>query len=216
MAISISQAQAALENNNPNFLLSKGEQRDDVGVSLDRTDSAILRVAAKFVEDCQNNLISSDHISSGTLSKSIVPRVKEWGNGINVVEILVAPYYKFVDKGVVGWQDKRGSGSQYKFKKGSGAKGGNPASNPFIVSLRKWLIRESRAFRNTKVAVTTREKKRATITDTSTREAMRLAYFIKKGGLSKSNFWTDALTELEKDIATGIADALRLDIIESL
>jgi hypothetical protein len=106
MAMSISQAQAQLLSGS--FLDTLGQQRNDVGVALDATDSAILRAAAKFCLDAQENLIKVDKVSSGTLSKSIEPRVKEWGNGINVVQIMVAPYYKFVDKGVVGWQDKRG------------------------------------------------------------------------------------------------------------
>jgi hypothetical protein len=212
MAISIPQAQTILLAGG-NY--SRGERKQDIGDELAETDAAIIRAAARFVQDAKDNLIKSDSVSSGTLEKSIVPKVKEWGNGVNIIQIMVADYYKFVDKGVKGWKDNKGSGSKYQFKRGSGSKGGNPASNPFIVSIRKWLIRESRAFKNTKVAVTAREQKRAKITDTSTREAMKIAYFVKKGGLRRTGFWTDALAELEKDIATGVADALRIDVIET-
>ncbi len=212
MAQSIAQAQAALLAGG-NYSIP--EKATDIGDRLNRTDAEVIRAAARFVKEARDNLIKSDSVSSGFLEKSIVPKVKEWGNGVNIIQIMVADYYKFVDKGVKGWKDNKGSGSKYQFKRGSGNRSGNPASNPFIVSLRKWLIRESRAFRNTKVAVTTREQKRQKITDTSTREAMRIAYFIKKGGLRKTGFWTDALAELEKDIATGVASALKIDVIET-
>jgi hypothetical protein len=212
MAQSIAQAQAALLAGG-NY--STGTQRQDIGDELQETDAAIIRAAARFVQDARDNLVKSDSVSSGFLEKSIVPKVKEWGNGVNIIQIMVADYYKFVDKGVKGWKDNKGSGSPYQFKRGSGNRSGNPASNPFIVSLRKWLIKESRAFRNTKVAVTAREQKRAKITDTSTREALKVAYFVKKGGLRKTNFWSDALAELEKDIATNVANALRLDVVET-
>jgi hypothetical protein len=82
--------------------------------------------------------------------------------------------------------------------------------------LEAWVKREGIAFRNTKKAVTVREQKRATITSVSRSTAYGIGVSIKRKGLKPTMFWTDALTELEKDISTGIADALRLDIIESL
>ena len=213
MALSFAQAQQGLLATS--FLDTLGQQRTDVGDPLTATDAAVIRAAARFVQDATDNLIKADKVSSGNLSDSIKPVVKEWGNGVNIIQIMVADYYKFVDRGVKGWADKKGSGSPYQFKKGSGKGGGNPASNPMVVSIRKWLIRESRAVKNIKIAVTPREQKRKKIVDTSTREASRIAYFIKRNGLAKSNFWTDAITELEKDIATGVANALRIDVIET-
>ncbi len=42
------------------------------------------------------------------------------------------------------------------------------------------------------------------------------AFFIKRKGLEPTKFWTDALTELERDIATGVARALKIDVIENI
>jgi hypothetical protein len=206
MAISLSQAQAQLLSGS--FLDTLGQQRDDVGVSLSATDSALLRLASRFVLDAQENLIKADRNSSGGLSKSIVPRVVEFGNGVNIVQILVAPYYKFVDSGVQGLKGGN-SLKGYKFRYAG-------VSKLMADNLEAWVKRESIAFRNTKKAVTTREQKRSTITSASRKTAIQIGRAIKRKGLKPTRFWTDALNELEKDIATGIASALRIDVIESL
>jgi hypothetical protein len=205
MAISIQQAQTQLLSGS--FSDTNGGQRDDVGVSLDKTDTAILRAASRFILDAQENLQKADRNSSGALSQSITPRVIEFGNGINIVQILVAPYYKFVDSGVQGLKggtSKKG----YKFRN-------QGVSKSMLDSLEAWVKREGIAFRNTKKAVTVREQKRATITSVSRATAYGIGVSIKRKGLKPTMFWTDALNELEKDILTGIADALRLDVIES-
>jgi hypothetical protein len=58
MAMSISQAQAQLLSGS--FLDTLGQQRNDVGTSLDATDAALLRLAGMFVLDAQQNLIKAD------------------------------------------------------------------------------------------------------------------------------------------------------------
>ncbi len=205
MAMSLSQAQAQLLSGS--YLDTTGQQRDDVGVLLDRTDSAILRVTGKFVMDAQGNLIKADRNSSGELTDSIQPRVVEWGNGINVVQVMVAYYYKFVDSGVQGLKGGN-SLKGYRFRYAG-------VSKSMADNLEAWVKRESIAFRNTKKAVTTREKKRSTITSASRATAIQIGRSIKRKGLKPTRFWTDALNELEKDIATGVASALKIDVIES-
>jgi hypothetical protein len=203
MAISFAQAQAALDSG---FLENLGQQRDDVGVSLSKTDAAIIKAAAKFVQDARDNLQRSNRIASGALEKSIVPRLKQFGNGVTVIEIFVNYYYKFVDAGVAGWQSGQ-SRKGYKFKKTF------PSQN-MIDSIERYLINEGKAFANTKVAVTPREMKRAKQIPASRKAAIGKSVLIKRYGLPASNFWSDAINELEKDIATGIANALKIDVIE--
>ncbi len=207
MAISIAQAQQALLGSGdlPTF----GQQRDDVGVSLQETDAAIIRAAAKFALDAETNLKERDRTSSGSLLDSIKPVVKEWGNGVNVVEIMVNFYYKFVDAGVQGL--KKGTSTKgYKFRTPYGSKA-------MVDNLEREILEGRAKMINTKVAVTTRERKRAGIPVTPSRAAAkRWAFFIKRGGLKPSNFWTDALRELERDIATGVASALKIDVVEQL
>lgn len=206
MAISIAAAQAALLSGGD--LDTIGQQRDDAGVSLAATDAAVIRLASKFVQDASDNLNRVDRQSSGKLERSIVPEVVEFGGGISVINIMVAFYYKFVNKGVKGL---RGGSSKagYKFRTP------NP-SRKMVAAIKEWISREGNAFRNTKVAVTTREKKRGKMADMATRNAWLAARAIKRKGLQPTSFWDDAIVELEKDIATGIAEALRIDVIENV
>ena len=207
MAISIAQAQQALLGSGA--LDTLGQQRDEVGVALAATDAAIIRAAAKFVQDVEANLRQSDRISSGSLLDSVQPVVKEWGNGVNIIEIMVNDYYKFVDAGVKGL--KRGRSTKgYQFRTPYGSK-------RMVDNLEREILEGRAKIINTKVAVTTREKKRKGTPDTPSRAAAkRWAFFIKRKGLEPSNFWTDAVRELERDIATGVASALRIDVIENV
>ena len=205
MAVSMAQAQSALLNTG--FLDTLGQNRDDVGVSLSATDAAVIRAAARFVQDARDNLIKADRVSSGQLEKSIVPRVKQWENGVNIIQIMVADYYKFVDRGVKGLKGGN-SLSGYQFRTA------NP-SKKMVAAIEAWIRHEKLTFRNTKKAVSPREHKRQSVAQLSNSAAYMVARSIKRKGLKPSRFWTDAIEELEKDIATGVASALRIDVIES-
>ena len=85
-----------------------------------------------------------------------------------------------------------------------------------VTAIRKWVIRERLAIKNTKVAINPREQRRKSITDTSTRTAIVIAGQIRRKGLKRTNFFSDAVRNLEGKLATGVADALRIDVIENL
>jgi hypothetical protein len=205
MALSFAQAQQALLNSGD--LDSFGDNRNDLGVSLDRTNSAVIRAAARFVTDARDNLNKADRTSSGHLETSIKPKLVQFNNGVTIIDIYVASYYKFVDAGVQGLRGGT-STKGYRFRKPG-------VGGAMLENIKAWVTHENITFRNTKVPVTTREHKRATLKDATTKTAYVIARSIKKKGLKPSNFWADALRELEKDIATGVASALRIDVIET-
>jgi hypothetical protein len=205
MALSFAQAQQALLGSGD--LDSLGDNRNDLGVSLDRTNSAVIRAGARFVIDARDNLQKADKISSGHLESSIKPKLVQFGNGVTIIDIYVANYYKFVDAGVQGLRGGT-STKGYKFRKPG-------VGGAMLANIKAWVQHENITFKNTKVAVTTREKKRATLKDASTKTAYVIARSIKRKGLKPTNFWADALRELEKDIATGVATALRIDVQET-
>lgn len=182
-------------------------------IALTETSKAVLKVAGEFIDDCVANLNKADRVSSGNLASTIRPVVVEAGQN-NIIDIYMNDYYKFVDKGVKGWQDRSGSGSPYSFKKPTGR--GGKGSSKMVTAIRKWVIRENLAIRNTKVAINPREQRRKSITDTSTRTAIVIAGQIRRKGLRKTNFFTDAVRALEGKLATGVADALRIDVIENI
>lgn len=203
MGISIQQAQALLAGQEGVF----GQQRDDVGVSLQSTDSYIIGLGANFVRDARDNLNKADRTASGSLETSIVPTLVEFGNGVNIIEIRVNDYYKFVDAGVQGLKGGR-STKGYKFRYLG-------VSKKMANALAAYITSEGLSIRNTEDAVSSRERKRKGIqTSPLMRAAVRMGLGIKRKGLKPSGFWTDAITELERDIATGIGNALRIDVIE--
>jgi hypothetical protein len=154
--------------------------------ALTETSAAILRVVGEFISDCETNLRKADRVSTGSLTDSIRPEVVQAGVN-NIVDVYINSYYKFVDKGVRGWRDKKGSGSPYAFKAPGQAKTGQ---SKMVTAIRKWVIKEGIKGRNTKVAVTPREIRRAKITDTSTKEAIKIA----ESGLNNP----ETLVELKK------------------
>jgi len=179
--------------------------------ALTETSAAFLRVVGEFISDCETNLRKADRVSTGSLTDSIRPEVVEAGVN-NIVDVYINSYYKFVDKGVRGWRDKKGSGSPYAFKAPGQAKTGQ---SKMVTAIRKWVIKEGIKFRNTKVAVTPRENRRAKITDTSTKAAIVISGRIRRDGLKRTNFFTDAVRTLEDKLGRNVADALRIDVIES-
>ena len=209
MPVSLPRAQRAVIDSG--FLDSLGSNEPGA-VALDETSKAILRVSGEFIDDCATNLIKADRVSSGSLTDSMRPVIVEAGVN-NIIDIYINDYYKFVDKGVRGWQDKKGSGSPYAFKRPAGGKRG---SSKMVTAIRKWVIREGISFRNQRSTISARDARRAKITDTSTKTAIVISGKIRRDGLRRTGFFTDAVRTLEDKLGRGVANALRIDVIESL
>jgi hypothetical protein len=209
MAISFAQAQAQLLATD--FLDSIGQTPQQVGgetVELNNVAKTVIKASAQFAAAAKLNLQQRDQVSSGTLSDSIKPEVVELGAN-NIVDIYVADYYKFLDKGVKGYTGQ-GSGP-YQFK--------NPfVGRKMVNEIQKWLKREGLGARNVKVAVSSRENRRMQIGDGSSSRstAFAVARAIKKKGIKGSKFWTDAVKTLEEQFANEVANALRIDVIEQI
>jgi len=206
---------------NLSFLDTLGSSDKGDPLKLTTSQKALIEIAATFATNAGDNLNRVDSNSTGNLADSIVP-LEPIINGKSVkVDIEVASYYKFVNKGVKGWADTKGSGSPYSFKKPVSRKGSGPKSSKMVTAVRKWLIREGLKTRDRtkkKVAISTRESKRQkkTFTDTSTKTAIIISANIRKRGLRKTNFWDDAVKTLEQNIADKIGGAAKIDIINSL
>lgn len=181
-------------------------------------ETALYNVAVEFITAATDNLQAADRVSSGGLLESIKPsEIVVMGKKMTI-EISVLDYYKFLDKGVKGWQSGEPSDSPYAFKAPAG-KGGKKSSE-MVTAIRKWLIKEGlkakATSKNPKHAISSRESRRQKITDTATSTAIMIAGIIRKRGLKKTNFWTDAeqtaSTFAEKEFET----ALTISVINSL
>lgn len=209
MPVTLPRAQRSLLDTG--FLDTLGSNEDGA-VPLTETSKAVLQVAGEFIDDATSNLNKVDRVSTGNLASSMRPVIVEAGVN-NTIDIYINDYYKFVDKGVRGWQDTAGSGSQYQFK--PPRKGGGGGKSKMVNAIRKWVIREGLAARNTKKSITARENRRMQIRDTSTSTAIVIAGSIRKKGLRRTNFFTDAVRTLEDKLGRGVANALRIDVIET-
>jgi hypothetical protein len=207
MPVSFQRAQSSLLKNGFLDTLGSNEQGAE---ALTETSAAILKVAGEFIEDCEANLIKADRVSSGSLTDSMKPVIVEAGVN-NIIDIYINDYYKFVDKGVKGWQDKKGSGSPYQFKRPSGKGKG---TSKMVTAIRKWIVFENKAIQNTKVAINAREGRRKKITDPTTKEAIKVSGIVRRDGLKRTGFFTDAVRTLEDKLGRGVAEALRIDVIE--
>jgi hypothetical protein len=181
-------------------------------------ETALYNIAVEFINAAVDNLNAADRVSSGGLLESIRPsEIIVMGKKMTI-EISVLDYYKFIDKGVKGWQSGSPSDSPYSFKppvKNSGKK-----SSAMVTAIRKWLIKEglrSKATsKNPKNAISARESRRQKITDTSTSTAIMISGIVRKRGLKKTNFWTDAEDKASKFAESELETALTISVINSL
>lgn len=183
-------------------------------------ETALYNVAAAFIASAADNLNNVDRVSSGNLLESIKPsEIQVFGKTMQI-EISVLDYYKFIDQGVKGWQSGNPSDSPYAFK--TPQKGGSGKKNSeMVTAIRKWLIKEGLASRklsrkSASHAISPRESRRQKITDTSTSQAIVIAGMIRRHGLKKTNFWTDAAATATKTAEQEFGAALQIDIINSL
>jgi hypothetical protein len=181
---------------------------------------ALYNVAAAFIDAAATNLNNADRVSTGELLNSIKPsEIKVFGKTMQI-DISVLDYYKFIDKGVKGWQSGTPSDSPYSYKQPQ--KGGSGKKNSAMVTaIRKWLIKEGLASRtlsrkSASHAISPRESRRQKITDTSTSQAIAISGIIRRQGLKKTNFWTDAEATATKAAEAEFGQALEISIINSL
>lgn len=202
------------------FLNSLGSSDKGEPLQLNATEKVLVEVVSEFAEEARNNLNKADRVSSGHLSDSIVvldPQVI--GKAISI-EVEVANYYKFVNKGVKGWSDKSRSGSPYQFKRPSGKSGAQ--SSAMVTAIRKWVIKEGLKTKDKsknirKFPVSERERKRgqSKFQDSSTQTAIIIAANIKRRGLKKTGFWDKAVEKLDKTIEERVGEAMVIDILNT-
>ena len=181
-------------------------------------ETALYNIAVEFINSAVDNLAAADRVSTGGLSESIKPsEIIVMGKKMTI-EISVLDYYKFIDKGVKGWQSGNPSDSPYSFKPPAGKSG--KKSSEMVTAIRKWLIKEGlkakATSKNPKNAISARESRRQKITDTATSTAIMIAGIVRKRGLKKTNFWTDAEDKASKFAEKEFETALTISVINSL
>jgi hypothetical protein len=140
----------------------------------------------------------SNKIASSSLYNSV--EVKQTNN--DTLEVLMNPYWKYVQSGVVGGKFKSRKG----IKRGPN-KGGGENDTPFIMALRKWI--KDRKLKG-------RDKRGRFITDRSLAFAIRTNIF--KFGIAPSNFLDVAIENIfeDKRIIELLGEATLEDLIDKI
>ena len=181
-------------------------------------ETALYNIAVEFINSAVDNLHAADRVASGGLLESIKPsEIVVMGKKMTI-NISVLDYYKFIDKGVRGWQSGEPGDSPYAFKAPAGKSG--KKSSEMVTAIRKWLIKEGlkakATSKNPKHAISSRESRRQKITDTATSTAIMIAGMVRRHGLKKTNFWTDAEEKASKFAEKEFETALTISVINSL
>jgi hypothetical protein len=181
--------------------------------------TTLYNIAVEFLNSAESNLKAKDRVASGALLDSIKPTEVQIFGQVYTLNINANDYYKFIDRGVKGWQSGNPSDSPYAFKKSDG-KGSHGTNSQMVTAIRKWLIKEGlkskNISKNPKHSISARESRRQKITDTSTSAAIVISGQIRKNGLKKTNFWSDAEKSTMDYDNKNLSIALEIDILNSL
>ena len=167
-------------------------------------EDIFLKYRADLIQDLRESLINVNRDQPGDLLQSIDGFIKVESNNISF-ELVMNDYWKFVDKGVDGWKQSRGS--EYKYKK-NGKRIPLDAMKKFIKF--RGLVPKSVAKPNKRVNKKLGAKK---INAAYESYAWALGAVIKRDGLRPTHFFTNVINEDLKDKLTKeISEALKKDI----
>ena len=162
-----------------------------------------------YTKKLTDRLTKVGSISSGALEDSIRASEVRTNGSVLTVDIYANEYASYLDEGVNGWALSRGSNFQFK------TKGVNP-NGAMVASIKEYLAREKKIGTIKNRPVNNRERKRQSIRDATTQQAISVAYMIKRQGIKPTHFWRDATAEMTALVAAEFAVALKIDIINAL
>ena len=204
MSIPKAQAEALAEG----FLDSIGSNdKNDVLRPKETYTEAILLVG-EMIQDCQINLNASNKVASGALSASLVANEPYQVGSVMQIDMMMAFYGKFVNKGVKGTRGGR-STAGYSFKN-------EIVSRKMYQAIQEWINLGKITTRTVKKysGYGRHEKKMKSIAQLDA--AYAVARSIKQRGLKPTGFLDKAVTTLRAKVAGRLAQGLKIDIIESL
>ena len=194
MPISISAAQQKAISSG--FLNDIGEGRTDVRLGIAET------VLAQYGEEFMLNLGKYANqrkvVASGKLLSDSMFRIVDG----TTLQIVVPDYFDYPNEGVQGVKSsKNAPGSPYKFKNyGMNAEGRKKIKDYIRQGHAK--IRNVRSDKALGIGL---EKKRLSVADA---QANTLIYWIKRQGIKKTSYFTDALKETFKDFEVKMSEAV--------
>jgi hypothetical protein len=168
------------------------------------TQDKLTQLAAQYSIALAKKLGDVDASSSGDLADSIQPLAIQVKDNVFYVDIVAAKYASFIDEGVDGWANSRGS--RFKFK----TRGVDP-KGAMVKSIKDYLVRENKISQS-KYAVLNKKSK---VRDRQIQAATTVAYMIKRMGIKATHFWRDATTEFSSIVEKELGMAVKIDIINN-
>jgi len=168
------------------------------------TQDKLTQLAAQYSIALAKKLGDVDASSSGELADSIQPLSIQVKENIFYVDIVAAKYASFIDEGVDGWANSRGS--RFKFK----TRGVDP-KGAMVKSVKDYLVRENKISQS-KYAVLNKKGK---VKDRQIQAATTVAYMIKRMGIKATHFWRDATTEFSSIVEKELGMSVKIDIINN-
>jgi len=168
------------------------------------TQDKLTQLAAQYSIALAKKLGDVDASSSGDLADSIQPLSIQVKDNIFYVDIVAAKYASFIDEGVDGWANSRGS--RFKFK----TRGVDPKGS-MVKSVKDYLVRENKISQS-KYAVLNKKSK---VRDRQIQAATTVAYMIKRMGIKATHFWRDATSEFSSIVEKELGMAVKIDIINN-
>jgi hypothetical protein len=182
-------------------------------VKLTDTAKTLKQLAAMYAGLIAEKADAVDASSSGRMQDTIQPTELEYNGSIISIGVEAIDYMSYVDAGVNGWAKNRGSIYNFKAPK-KRAKGEKfTGTSPLVESIKEYLKREGGSARNVQVGISARESKGM---DALTKNAISVAYMIKRQGIKPKHFFRDATKEMEVVIRNELGVALRIDIINNI
>jgi hypothetical protein len=168
-------------------------------------NSALDRVAKKFLENLENNINQAKFAGSGSLVKNMTYRKSDDGKS---VDIILNNYYDYVNQGVKGWgSSKNAPNSPYSYsrKAKSSSNGEFRKSITDYVNSGKARIANVRNDRALGIGI-----ERKSLIDA---KVDTLMYLIRRFGVKATNYFTKTVNESRDDIELIIAEAVGKDIV---
>lgn len=202
MSIGTAQAKALADN----FLDSLGSNKDELQPRETFTEMILL--AGEFIESCQDNLNATNTNASGALSASLeASEPVSVGKGMQI-DISMAFYGQFVNKGVKGTQSGS-STAGYSFKY-------DLPSRKMVDAIKSWQDKARSSVKNTnsKKSISKNEIKNASISASD--KAYAIARSITQHGIKATGFLDKAVETTVNKVADRLGLALKIDVLNSL
>ena len=203
-----------IQNSNKtlDFLNTLGTTDRGDQISFNNTTKALVELAGFLIEKATDNLQKKGNIATGNTASSMKIVNLDLRSRKKSLEVEILSTYKFLDQGVRGTHGGQG---KYSFKT-------KFASRKMMLAILAWLKRRAAGGKIKYKSVSRSERKNKSInkavTGAKSREALAYAVAtnIKKKGIKRTLFFSNAIRDTRKEQVKKFGQAFKLDIIQTL